>query len=125
MLHLRERIRILQSAGIDKIWMKVSGDGDFTMANVLVSGDGDFTMANVLGFFNADLILLLKTEPCWQCRRPFRAVVLASRNFLIRMIRCDGDCAVGKIAQELMLQGGLESDTTGPGQHAPTVERTI
>ena len=48
--------------------MTVSGDGDFTMANVLVSGDGDFTMANVLGFFNADLILLLKTEQCWQCR---------------------------------------------------------
>ena len=56
---------------------------------------------------------------------PFRAVVLASRNFLIRMIRCDGECAVGKIAQELMLQGGLESDTPGPGQHAPTAERTI
>ena len=35
MLHLRERIRSLQSAGIDKILMKVSGDGDFTMANVL------------------------------------------------------------------------------------------
>ena len=71
LLRLRERIRSLQSAGIDKIWMTVmtvSGDGDFTMANVLVSGDGDFTMANVLGFFNADLILLLKTEPCWQCR---------------------------------------------------------
>ena len=71
LLHLRERIRSLQSADIDKIWMTVmtvSGDGDFTMAKVLVSGDGDFTMANVLGFFNADLILLLKTEPCWQCR---------------------------------------------------------
>ena len=44
----RERIRSLQSAGIDKIWMKVSGDGDFTMANVLE-------------FMDADLILLLKT----------------------------------------------------------------
>ena len=48
MLHLRERIRSLQSAGIEKIWMKVSGNGDFTMANVL-------------GFLDSDLVLLLKT----------------------------------------------------------------
>jgi hypothetical protein len=48
MLHLRERIRSLQSTGIDKIWMKVSGNGDFTMANVL-------------GFLDSDLVLLLKT----------------------------------------------------------------
>ena len=48
MLYFRERINSLQSAGIDKIWMKVSGCGDFTMANVL-------------GFLDADLILLLKT----------------------------------------------------------------
>ena len=45
---LRERIRSLQSPGIDKIWMKVSGDDDWTMANIL-------------GFLNADFILLLKT----------------------------------------------------------------
>ena len=44
----RELIGSLQSSGIDKIWMKVTGDGDFTMANVL-------------GFLEADLILLLKT----------------------------------------------------------------
>ena len=48
MLHLRKRIRSLQSTGIDKIWMKVSGNGDFTMANVL-------------GFLDSDLVLLLKT----------------------------------------------------------------
>ena len=35
MLHLRGLINSCQSTDIDKIWMTVSGDGDFTMANVL------------------------------------------------------------------------------------------
>ena len=47
-LLLRNRINSFKSAGIDKIWMTVSGSGDFTMANVL-------------GFLDEDLILLLKT----------------------------------------------------------------
>jgi hypothetical protein len=35
MILFRERITSLKSAGFDKIWMTVSGFGDFSMANLL------------------------------------------------------------------------------------------
>jgi hypothetical protein len=48
MILFSERIKSFKSAGIDEIWM-------------IVSGFGDFSMANLLGFLDSDLILILKT----------------------------------------------------------------
>ncbi len=41
MILFRERIKSFKSAGIDEIWMTVSGFGDFSMADLLGFLDSD------------------------------------------------------------------------------------